>query len=174
MAALPDNIRAVYLNAYVAALHPVFLSAAAVALVGFALTWLLREVPLREAPGSEDIGESFAMPRQATSLEELEIIVARASRRENRWGAIRRIARSLDLHLEPDEIWLLVQLSRRGGAVQMDALEIGTRVPRDRLENIAHRLAARGWCSRIERTDLSLPNAGGTTSIVSWQGIAPG
>jgi hypothetical protein len=29
-------------------LHPVFLTAAGVALVAFALTWLLREVPLRK------------------------------------------------------------------------------------------------------------------------------
>jgi EmrB/QacA subfamily drug resistance transporter len=45
--ALPAAVRGDYLAAFTAALHPVFLYAAAVALLGFALTWLLKEVPLR-------------------------------------------------------------------------------------------------------------------------------
>jgi EmrB/QacA subfamily drug resistance transporter len=45
--ALPEAVRAVYLAAFTGALHPVFLYAAMVALLGFALTWLLKDVPLR-------------------------------------------------------------------------------------------------------------------------------
>jgi EmrB/QacA subfamily drug resistance transporter len=45
--ALPTAVRAVYLSAFTAALHPVFAYAASVAAVGFALTWLLKDVPLR-------------------------------------------------------------------------------------------------------------------------------
>jgi EmrB/QacA subfamily drug resistance transporter len=45
--ALPDAVRTVYLDAFTAALHPVFRYAAAAAALGFALSWLLREVPLR-------------------------------------------------------------------------------------------------------------------------------
>jgi hypothetical protein len=44
---LPAATRALYLEAFTAALHPVFLDAAAIALLAFALTWFLREVPLR-------------------------------------------------------------------------------------------------------------------------------
>jgi Na+/melibiose symporter-like transporter len=43
--ALPAATRTLYLEAFTAALHPVFLDAAAIA----ALTWFLREVPLRGA-----------------------------------------------------------------------------------------------------------------------------
>jgi EmrB/QacA subfamily drug resistance transporter len=49
---LPPVIHAAYLAAYAAALHPVFLAAAAVMLGAFGLSWLLRDVPLRETAAS--------------------------------------------------------------------------------------------------------------------------
>ena len=64
---LPPVIHAAYIAAYAAALHPVFLTAAAVMLGAFGLSWLLRDVPLRETAGSAGIGESFAAPRPASS-----------------------------------------------------------------------------------------------------------
>jgi EmrB/QacA subfamily drug resistance transporter len=45
--ALPQAARLLYRDAFTAALHPVFVSAACVAALGFALTWFLREIPLR-------------------------------------------------------------------------------------------------------------------------------
>lgn len=143
LAALPESVATLYRQAYVAALHPVFLSAAAVALAAFALTWLLREVPLRETARAEDLAEGFAMPRQATSLGELEIILARAARRENRWETIRQIAGKLGLRLQPDEIWLLIQLCRREEPVGLDRLGEESGVPPGRLEALGRRLAAR-------------------------------
>jgi EmrB/QacA subfamily drug resistance transporter len=44
---LPPPVRSAFVDAFSVALHPVFMTAAAVSLVAFALTWLLREVPLR-------------------------------------------------------------------------------------------------------------------------------
>jgi EmrB/QacA subfamily drug resistance transporter len=49
---LPPAIHALYTAAVAAALHPVFLAAAAVMLGAFGLSWLLRDVPLRETAGS--------------------------------------------------------------------------------------------------------------------------
>ena len=43
----PAKAHAAFADAFAAALHPVFLTAAAISVVAFALTWLLREVPLR-------------------------------------------------------------------------------------------------------------------------------
>ncbi len=57
---LPPAIHAAYIAAYAAALHPVFLAAAAVMLGAFGLSWRLRDVPLRETAGSPGIGESDA------------------------------------------------------------------------------------------------------------------
>jgi len=45
--ALPGATRALYLEAFTTALHPVFLHAAIIGAVAFALTWFLQEVPLR-------------------------------------------------------------------------------------------------------------------------------
>jgi predicted MFS family arabinose efflux permease len=46
---LPPAARQAFEDAFAAALHPVFIVAAAVSLLAFALAWLLREVPLRSA-----------------------------------------------------------------------------------------------------------------------------
>ena len=58
---LPPAIHAAYVAAYSAALHPVFLTAATVMLVAFGLSWLLRDVPLRETAGSAAIEEGRAV-----------------------------------------------------------------------------------------------------------------
>jgi hypothetical protein len=76
---LPPVIHALYVGAVAAALHPVFLAAAAVMVGAFALSWRLRDVPLRENAGAADVGESFALPRKAGSEEELERVPAPSS-----------------------------------------------------------------------------------------------
>ena len=45
---LPAAVRQPYIEAFTAAIHPIFLAAAGFAIVAFLLTWLLREVPLRD------------------------------------------------------------------------------------------------------------------------------
>ena len=47
--ALPPNVRSLFEEAFAAALHPVFLMAAGVSLIAFALTWLIPALPLRES-----------------------------------------------------------------------------------------------------------------------------
>jgi EmrB/QacA subfamily drug resistance transporter len=63
--ALPLATRTVYLDAFTAALHPVFLEAAALAALAFGLTWLLREVPLR---GSAPLSASRPAPAPPYSV----------------------------------------------------------------------------------------------------------
>lgn len=163
IAALPDGLRAIYLDAFVAALRPIFLSASVVVLVGFALAWRLKEVPLRGPSRAEDIGESFAMPRDATSLQELETILARISRQEHRWDVINRIAARLHLDLQPDEIWLLVHLARHDQPVPGETLADQYTIPLAQLDNIANRLAARRLISKTANGELSTTNEGRKT-----------
>jgi len=56
------------------------------------------------------------MPHDATSLEELETIVAQFGHRERRWDMFNRIAAGCGLAIPPEEMWLLIQLCRQPGA----------------------------------------------------------
>ena len=58
---LPPLIHALYVAAVAAALHPVFLTAAGRHARAFGLSWLLRDVPLRETAGSAVIEEGRAV-----------------------------------------------------------------------------------------------------------------
>ena len=110
MAQLPPALHTVYLDAFAAALGPVFAVAAAVSLVAFLLTWLLRETPLRKSAAAEGIAESFATPRDAESLPELERILATLARRENRWRVYEEVAEHAGVDLDPTELWVLGRL----------------------------------------------------------------
>ncbi len=127
IAALPDAVRSLYHAAYAAALHPVFLTAAGLSALAFALTWALREIPLREtvssAPARSDMAYGFAMPRDATSLEELQQIIATATSKDNRGKALGRIIANLDVGLSPEEAWLLSRVAQRDGAVSANDLK---------------------------------------------------
>jgi predicted MFS family arabinose efflux permease len=47
--ALPPGVRSIFEEAFAAALHPVFLMAAGVSLIAFALAWLIPALPLRDS-----------------------------------------------------------------------------------------------------------------------------
>ncbi|HET6583837.1 MAG TPA: MDR family MFS transporter [Nannocystaceae bacterium] len=137
IAALTPSVRGIYLEVFTAALHPVFLWAAILGAVAFLLSWLLEESPLQDGERSETIGQSFAMPRDATSLDELARIIERLGRREHRWDTYRRIAARTGVSLAPDEMWVLVQLCRAAGGLAGSPLDPA-------LVPIADRLVDRG------------------------------
>jgi hypothetical protein len=59
---LPPRIHDDFIAAFAASLQPVFLVGACVGVLAFALTWLLREVPLRKTTGpGETAGETFGL-----------------------------------------------------------------------------------------------------------------
>jgi EmrB/QacA subfamily drug resistance transporter len=107
---LPPGIHADYVGAFAQSLRPVFAAAAGISLVAFVLTWFLREIPLRQSAGAEGVAETFAMPREAESLPELERIVATLARRENHWRVYERLAERAELDLAPAELWVLARL----------------------------------------------------------------
>jgi hypothetical protein len=110
---LPPAIHEPYVAAFAAALKPVFLVAAAFGLVAFALSWLLREVPLRKTAGAQGVGESFASPREDSSERELERIVSSVARGATRTRIYREITARAGLDLPPAETWLLGRLRGR-------------------------------------------------------------
>jgi DNA-binding MarR family transcriptional regulator len=110
---LPPAVHEPYVEAFSAALTPVFAVAAAAAAIAFALTWLLREIPLRKTARSDGLGESFASPRDDSSFRELERSLSSLAQRENRWQAYEQFAVRAGLDLSPPELWLLARIGER-------------------------------------------------------------
>jgi EmrB/QacA subfamily drug resistance transporter len=110
---LPNAIKQPYIEAVTAAITPIFIAAAGFAIVAFALTWLLRDVPLRATAAAEGIGESFASPREDRSDRELERIISSISSGRMRTEIYRQIVTEADVDLTPAEAWLLGRLATR-------------------------------------------------------------
>ncbi len=145
VAALPSAVRTDYLQVFTAALHPVFLTATCIAALAFLLSLLMREIPLRGPARGETIGESFAVPRSASSIGELQTIVEHRTRAENRWTTLERIGERIDAQLAPDEMWLLARLCQGTGAIP---LARRSDPGRDRVTTIAQALVSRRLASR--------------------------
>jgi hypothetical protein len=160
IAALPPDIRAAYIDALVGALQPVFVVAAGVVALGFVLTVLLREIPLRGMVPAEGFGESFAMPRDATSLAELERIVRVLVARENRWRVYADLAARCHLDLPAPELWLLARLGERE-PMTAHSLSAELQIPLDQLEAplnalCERQIVAKGPNGQLQLTPLGL------------------
>jgi len=156
---LPPNLHEEYITAVMAALRPVFLVAAVISAVGFALAWMLREYPLREGAPAEGMGESFAMPRDATSLEELERIITLLVARENRWRLYADLARRAAVDLPAPELWMLARLGERA-PITLASLSAELNIPQGQLAPPLDALCARGVTEKTTSGELELTSTG--------------
>jgi EmrB/QacA subfamily drug resistance transporter len=156
---LPPSLHEEYITAVMAALRPVFLVAAGISALGFALTWLLREYPLREGAPAEGMAESFAMPRDATSLEELERIITLLVARENRWRRYADVARRAAVELPAPELWMLARLGERA-PITLAALSAELKIPERELAPPLDALCARAIAEKTASGELQLTPAG--------------
>jgi EmrB/QacA subfamily drug resistance transporter len=111
IAALPAPLRDGYLHAFTNALSTVFLVASAFAVLAFALSWFIRQLPLRETVASPDMADTFASPRGSDSLAVVIEQIGRLDRREGAREIIRRVALRAGVELDPATCWLLARLS---------------------------------------------------------------
>jgi EmrB/QacA subfamily drug resistance transporter len=81
---LPPAIHAPYVASVAASLRPVFIAAAGFTFFAFLLTWLLREIPLRQTTPAETVAESIAPPSDDDPQHELERIASRTAVAERR------------------------------------------------------------------------------------------
>jgi MFS family permease len=162
IAGLPLAVHRLYVSAFAAALRPVFLAAAAIGLGGFALTWFLREVPLRQTAQAEGLGESFASPRHDDSLRELERALTVLARRDERWGIYERLAARARLDLTPPALWLLARLGEREPKT-VHALVAELAVDPGRVLAALAELERRGLVARDDGGPLELSRAGKET-----------
>ncbi|MFL6800032.1 MAG: MFS transporter [Xanthobacteraceae bacterium] len=156
---LPPMMHEEYITAVMGALRPVFVTAVAISALGWALAFLLQEIPLREGAVGEGMGESFAMPRDATSLEELERIVNRLIARENRWRAYADLARRADLDLPAPELWMLARLGDRE-VTTLASLSEELKIPQAALAPPLEALRTRGVLAGDASGTLTLTAAG--------------
>jgi len=154
---LPAGARTAYQQGYVDALTPVFLVAAGVALLGFAVSWLLEEQPLQAAAGtSRGLEDSLAAPRSADSLAELERAIGMATTRDERERFHRRVAERAGVDLSPGATWALVRIDEHGFA---GAREMAERqgVPEERIAEVVAELRGRGLVAGVEGAPEETP-----------------
>jgi DNA-binding MarR family transcriptional regulator len=144
LAQLSTSTRSAYEHAYVHALSPVFIAAAGVALLGFALSWLLQERPLREtAATSTGLDDSLAAPRSPDSLAEIERALSRATTSEQRQRFRERLAARAGIDLSPGATWALVRIDAHGFA-RARSLAEHDGVPPERIAAVLDELRRRG------------------------------
>jgi EmrB/QacA subfamily drug resistance transporter len=107
---LPPPIHDAFVHAFTQSLNTIFLVTAAVTVIAFVLTFLIKQLPLRETVATAGVGEAFATPRDTASLVELERTLSILTRREAGKQMITRLAERAEVDLGPGECWLLAQL----------------------------------------------------------------
>jgi EmrB/QacA subfamily drug resistance transporter len=111
-----------YQQSFVHALTPVFLVASCVAALGFLLSWLLPEKPLRAtAAASTGLEDGLAAPRDPDSLAEIERALSQATTLEERRRFRQAVAERAGLDVSPGAVWALVRISRAGVKGAADA-----------------------------------------------------
>jgi EmrB/QacA subfamily drug resistance transporter len=114
IARLPSALRSGYLHAFTSSLNTVFEVAATIAVVAFALSWFIRQLPLRETVATDDLSDTFAAPRHTDSAAMIVNQIGRLDSREGAREIMRRVALRAGVDLEPAACWLLARLSEHG------------------------------------------------------------
>ena len=115
LAQLPPAVHDAYVRAFTDSLNVVFLVAAAIGVAAFALTWFIKELPLRDTVATASVGEAFAVPKDTDPLAELARELSILTRREQADRILERLAARAGVDLQPAEIWLLGRFNRDPG-----------------------------------------------------------
>ncbi|MEU0132781.1 MDR family MFS transporter [Streptomyces sp. NPDC006296] len=147
--ALPPEQTAPLAQAYADTLHTVFLWTVPVALLGFAVSLLLKQVELRDSAraGSTDMGEGFARPGTGDPANVLESAVARILHRAGPDTA-RRIVAESDTRLDTAGAWAVMQVdlfTRMVGHAGLRLIAARHRVPPEVLVPVFDRMVEEGY-----------------------------
>ncbi|MER6911876.1 MDR family MFS transporter [Streptomyces sp. NPDC000594] len=149
---LPPEAAAPIVHAYQEALQTVFLWTVPVALLGFLVALLLKEVPLRDSArlASPDLGEGFAQPTEGDSQRLLERAVADVLRTAGPETA-GRITAASGTRLDPAGAWAVMQVAQFDRLVgHATARLIATRhgMPPEVLAPVLDRMVQEGYLTR--------------------------
>src|SRR6516165_1231964 len=113
LAHLPAAVHAGYISGYATALRTVFLVAVPFGVLAFALSWTLKDVPLRTTTGSPDPADTLAptsRPTIRTSDQEMERALTTLLSRENRREIYQNIASDAGVKVAPREAWMVLRV----------------------------------------------------------------
>jgi EmrB/QacA subfamily drug resistance transporter len=140
LAHLPPEIHAGYIAGFSQALHTVFVFATPIGALAFVLTFLLKEVPLRETSRAVDRADNTAptsVPATRDSAQEMERALLTLFGREHRREVYQNLAEAADIHVSPRGTWLLYRIADHA-PISEAALARLLHVDRP---NVAHRLS---------------------------------
>jgi EmrB/QacA subfamily drug resistance transporter len=145
LARLSPALHAGYLHAFTQALSTIFEVAAVIAVLAFALSWLLPDRTLRDtATASTGVGEAFATPREVQSRAEaaraLSVLIGRDKRRQ----LIANLAARAGVDLTPAACWLIVYL-QGDPAMDIPATSRAFDIPEDVSAAALGELETRGY-----------------------------
>jgi EmrB/QacA subfamily drug resistance transporter len=107
---LPTPVHDAYITSFTDALSTVFVVAAIVMLLAFALTWLIQEKPLRQTvESSAGFGESFGAPSDTDSLREITRGLTRLAGRDRTLAFLQETVERAGISLSPSAAWLLLR-----------------------------------------------------------------
>ena len=114
LAHLPPAVRSGFVDGYAQALHTVFLVATPVGALAFALSFLLKEVPLRDTSRAVDRADSTAptsVPCTRDSAQEMERALLTLFGRERRGEIYQNLADEARVPVSPRGCWLLYRVA---------------------------------------------------------------
>jgi EmrB/QacA subfamily drug resistance transporter len=114
LAHLPAAVRAGYISGYAEALQSVFRYAVPVGALAFCLTFLLKELPLRDTSRAVDAADKTAptaIPATRDSAQEMERALLVLFGRERRAEIYRMLATSAMCPMSPRACWLLYRVA---------------------------------------------------------------
>ncbi|HUJ07261.1 MAG TPA: MDR family MFS transporter [Streptosporangiaceae bacterium] len=115
---LPAPVHAALVSGYSQSIRTVFLAAVPVGALAFALSWTLKELPLRTTTRAVDPADRLAptaRPSIRTSDEEMRRAISLLLGRERRGDVYRGMAASARLDLSPRAAWLLLRVGEHHG-----------------------------------------------------------
>jgi hypothetical protein len=149
LAKLPAPVHHGYQQAFAASLHTVFLVAVPIAAVAFGLTWLLKEVPLRQTSRATNPAQTLAptaAPAACTSVEEIGRALSVLTSGQPRERIYEKLADRAGVTIDAAGCWMLLRVHEHPGD-DVPALSQHLELPEDTIRLLLGNLIGRGLVS---------------------------
>ncbi|MFG2196115.1 MFS transporter [Streptomyces sp. NPDC048639] len=157
---LTGSARTVYIDAYVDAVHTIFLSAIPVALCILVLALMMREVPLRRTAGGIRMRDgSIVLPASQESREEMQRLLEVIAGLQTGEDLHRHLAERVGARISSMESWTLFRVVQYGPATT-EHLARSTRIAGAELREKIDTLRGRGLVEEDRGGVVSLTAAG--------------